>query len=121
MPLLTAVILFTIAMGLYSVAVFAHVRTKTVSKRLLSVFGFGVAVDLSATALTIYAVGGITTTAHSLLGFFALGLMFAHWVLFIITHPKAKSIPLHYISLVIWMVWMTSYATGFISGVSRLA
>ena len=77
--LLTAVILFTVALVLYSISVWSERIQDQLKGWHVAVFGAGVCIDVTATLLTIKFVGGIVYTPHALFGFASVFLMICHF------------------------------------------
>ena len=120
--LLTAVILFSIALVLYTTSVWSEHLQRQLKTWHLSVFGLGVITDAVATWLTIEFVGAIVFTPHALFGFTSLILMALHfgWALFVfISARQTGTVRFHRFSLFVWAVWMVSYFTGFLTGMQK--
>ncbi|PHR92983.1 MAG: TIGR03987 family protein [Robiginitomaculum sp.] len=121
--LIFAVILFTIALVFYTWGVWAEYRIKRLQSVHAKLFFAGVCVDSSATVLTYIAVGGLTLTAHSIMGFISLFLMIIHfvWALWVLRgNDEQKLTRFHRLSLFVWSVWMLSYVSGFVLGMAKL-
>lgn len=121
--LLYAVLLFTLALLLYSVSVWSEWLSKEIKTWHLAVFGVGVLVDIAATLITIKFVGAIVFTPHAIFGFTSLVLMIIHliWATLVFFRGRyAGRKGYNRLSLVVWSVWLTSYITGFVSGIQRL-
>ena len=123
-PLLIAsVILFTIAMALYTIGVWSERRTKRLKPWHVKTFLCGVTVDMLATALTYKAVGGLVFTPHAIMGFISLGLMIIHvlWAVITLRAGREKALTnFHKLSLFVWTIWMMSYLSGFALGMTKL-
>jgi len=78
--LLYAVILFTVALVLYTISVWSERLQCQLKTWHLVVFGLGVFADAMATWLTIEFVGAIVFTPHALFGFTSLFLMALHFI-----------------------------------------
>ena len=122
--LLYAVILFTVALVLYTTSVWSERLQRQLKTWHMVVFGLGVVTDFVATWLTIEFVGAIVFTPHAIFGFVSLFLMALHfgWAL-VVYHGDhaAGAIQFHRFSLMVWSVWMLSYITGFVSGMQKFA
>ena len=121
--LLTAVILFTVAMVFYTWGVWAEKRARRLKPWHAYMFACGVCVDTIATVLTFVVLGGIVFTPHSIMGFISLGLMAIHFVWAIIVLKQNKEAALtsfHKLSLLVWSIWMFSYLSGFVLGMGKL-
>ncbi|MGV6825813.1 MAG: HsmA family protein [bacterium] len=120
--LLYAVILFTVALVLYTVSVWSERMQGQLKTWHLIIFGLGVFVDAIATWLTIEFVGAIVFTPHAIFGFTSLFLMALHFVWAVTVYVSDKQpgmIQFHRFSLIVWLIWMVSYITGFVSGMQR--
>lgn len=121
--LFVAVILFTIAMALYSISVWAEFRSKYLKPWHVWMFLSGVVVDVLATALTYKAVGGLVFTLHAIMGFISLGLMIIHLIwatVTIIQNTPATLARFHKFSIFVWSMWMISYVSGFALGMDKI-
>lgn len=121
--LLWAVILFTVALVLYTISVWSERLQDELKTWHLIVFGFGVLIDALATWLTIEFVGAIVYTPHAMFGFTSLFLMALHFIWAVtvfIGDRQAGKQHFHRFSLLVWSVWMLSYITGFVSGLQRI-
>lgn len=121
--LIFAVILFTTALVFYTWGVWAEYRVKRLQPFHAKLFFAGVSVDTLATVLTYIAIGGLTLTPHSIMGFISLSLMIIHlvWAVFVLKgNDEHKLTGFHKLSLFVWSVWMLSYLSGFILGVVKI-
>ena len=122
--LLYAVILFTVALVLYTISVWSERLQRHLKTWHLVVFGLGVVTDAVATWLTIEFVGAIVFTPHAIFGFTSLCLMALHFIWAVAVYAgdrKAGMSQFHRFSLLVWSVWMLSYITGFVSGLQKLS
>lgn len=122
--LLYAVILFTVALVLYSVSVWSERIQGHLKPWHLIVFGAGVLVDVLATWLTIKFVGAIVFTLHAIFGFVSLFLMALHFIWALVAYTANREAGMkqfHRFSLFVWSIWMLSYLTGFISGLQKFS
>lgn len=120
--LLTAVILFTIAMVFYTWGVWAEKRVRRLRPRHVYLFACGVSADAFATILTYIAIGGLAWTPHSIMGFISLGLMAIHfiWAVLVIRRGDERALTnFHKLSLIVWSIWMFSYLSGFMLGMGK--
>ena len=121
--LLTAVILFTIAMVCYSWGVWAEKRVRRLKLWHAKLFACGVAVDAVATVLTFVVIGGIVFTPHAIMGFISLTLMAIHfiWAIIVLHKRDEKALTnFHQLSMIVWCIWMFSYLSGFVLGMGKL-
>ena len=122
--LLYAVLLFTIAMVLYTISVWGGRLQRHLKPWHLTLFAAGVTTDVIATWLTIEFVGSIVFTPHAIFGFISLFLMVLHLIWAIIVYAgdnRAGQKHFHRFSLMVWTVWMISYVTGFVTGLQRIS
>ena len=122
--LLYAVILFTVALVLYTISVWSERLQCQLKTWHLVVFGLGVFADAMATWLTIEFVGAIVFTPHAIFGFTSLFLMALHFIWAVAVYAgnrKAGMRQFHRFSLLVWSVWMLSYITGFVSGLQKFS
>ena len=122
--LLYAVLLFTIAMVLYTISVWGERLQRHLKTWHLTLFAAGVTTDVIATWLTIKFVGSIVFTPHAIFGFISLFLMALHliWAIIVYTRDnRAGQRRFHRFSLMAWSVWMISYVTGFVTGLQRIS
>jgi len=121
-PLLTAVILFTVALFFYTTGVWSERFHRGLKSWHVVVFALGVFTDAWATWVTYQFIGAIVYTPHALFGFIALFLMTLHflWAIsVVIVQNEGMKIRFHHFSVFAWGVWMVSYLTGFILGIER--
>lgn len=72
----TGTTFFILALASYSVAVLTEQRKKILRKRVLIFITLGVVLDITATILMILGASENELTAHSILGYSALTVMF---------------------------------------------
>jgi len=121
--LLTAVILFTIAMIFYTWGIWAEKLARRLKPWHVYMFACGVSTDTLATRLTFVVIGGVVWTPHSIMGFISLGLMTIHlvWAVRAIKRGEEHAlVNFHKLSLFVWSVWMFSYLSGFVLGMSKI-
>ncbi len=121
--LLTAIILFTVAMVFYTWGIWAEKKARRLKPWHVTLFACGVCVDMIATVLTFMVVGGLVFTPHSIMGFISLGLMAIHFIWAIIVIKRGDEHALtnfHKLSLIVWSIWMISYLSGFALGIGNV-
>jgi len=119
-----AVALFTVALVLYTTGVWAERLARRLKPWHVVAFFFGVVVDTYATWLTYKSIGAIVITPHSVAGFVSLALMIVHfvWASLVLLRADEKAITnFHKLSVFVWAIWMTSYISGFVLGMQKLA
>ena len=121
--LIYGVVLFTLALFLYSISVWAGWFSKRLKLWHIYVFSAGLVTDLIATVLTYISIGGIVITPHSVIGFISIILMVLHvvWAIVTILRGNEKSLTgFHRLSMVVWSIWMVSYLSGFFLGMVKV-
>ena len=79
--LIKAVIVVTLALIFYSIAVLTEQRKYSISKRVLTFLTAGVAFDISSTVLMIIGSRKIPITIHGFIGYSALFVMLTDTIL----------------------------------------
>ena len=79
--LIKAVIVVTLALIFYSIAILTEQRKYSISKRVLTFLTAGVAFDISSTVLMIIGSRKIPITIHGLIGYSALLVMLTDTIL----------------------------------------
>jgi uncharacterized repeat protein (TIGR03987 family) len=121
--LLTAVLLFTIAMVFYTWGIWAEKLAGRLKRWHVYMFACGVSVDVLATISSYIVVGGLVWTPHSIMGFISLGLMMIHfvWAIRVIERGEEHALTnFHKLSLFVWSIWMVSYLSGFVLGMGKI-
>ena len=120
--ILTATILFTLALVLYSLAIWRGRANSSLKLSQVLTFFCGVVADASGVWVTVDFIGAIVLTPHAIVGFLALLLICLHflWVLFVFINNKAQTPRFHQFGMFVWSVWVLSYLSGFISGLQKL-
>jgi len=124
MPLeiIIATLLFTLALILYSTAIWSGRVARHYKLWQIIVFFFGVSADALGVGITIKFIGAIVLTPHAIFGFSSLLLMSLHflWVLFVFITGKEQTRRTHQFGLFVWSIWMLSYLSGFITGLQKV-
>jgi len=118
-----ATILFTVALVLYSVAIWSDRRSPQIKLWQLSVFFIGVVADIWGVWLSYLFVGQLVFTPHAILGFTALGLMLLHFIWLLLafkSKDQQKMVSFRRFGVAVWCVWLISYLSGFLSGIQKL-
>ena len=121
--IINATILFTVALLLYSTAIWSERLAQQLKKWHVAVFFCGVLTDALATWITIDFIGAIVLTPHAIFGFTSLFLMVLHfvWAVIVLFSSNKQTLELfHKFGLFVWSIWMLSYLTGFISGIQKV-
>lgn len=124
--LVSAIVLITAALILYSAGVFSERRAGRLRWGHVGLFGAGLAFDAAGTALmTVIAAdpgrgptGGTTGVLNVVMAFTggtALALMAIHlvWALAVLIRDReAERLTFHRFSLAVWGLWLIPYITG---------
>ncbi len=118
-----ALIYFTLALLFYSIGVWAERIKKELKPWHLIFFWLGLIADTAGTHYVSKQVGGIwIINFHTITGVLGLLLMAVHtvWATYIIIKNDPKQITtFHKFSLLVWLIWLIPYFTGFFSGLTR--
>jgi len=115
---LIGLVLFTIALLVYSIATWAGVISGKLKKWHLFIFWIGFVADVSGTLIIGSVHSGFVMNTHSILGTIALIAIFAQNIAatkvlqvenekWIAKLPKKVFLP-------VWILWMASYIAGLI-------
>lgn len=124
--LVSAIVLITAALLLYSTGVFSERRAGRLRWGHVGLFGAGLAFDAAGTVLmTVIAadpgrarIGGTTGVLNVVMAFTgatALALMSVHfvWALAVLIRDReAERLTFHRFSLAAWGLWLVPYVTG---------
>ena len=122
--ILFSVVLITLALVLYSTAVWRNWRARHLSAGILGIFWVAVACDALATKLMGARVETIRWDLHTITGYLALALMatLAAWgTLALVAHREAWLARFHRVALPLWFVWVGSYLSGVYLGIQRVS
>ena len=122
--ILFSVVLITLALVLYSAAVWMNWRSRRLSAGCLAIFWIAVACDALATKFMGARVETIRWDLHTITGYLALGLMamLAAWgTVALLAHREAWLARFHRVALPLWCVWVVSYMTGVWLGIQRVS
>ena len=114
--LLSATILITLALIFYSIGVWSERFAGRLKSWHLIFFWGGLVCDTAGTGIMFEMAGGIGADIHSITGILAIVLMLIHaiWATFVLIHRDEKAINnFHHFSLVVWIIWLVPYLTGF--------
>jgi len=117
-----ATALFTVALILYSIAIWSGRLAGELKAWHLVVFSLGVISDALGVWITIELIGAIVLTPHAIFGFTALALMVLHfiWAVFAFKTGRQKSPHFHQFGIIVWCVWVLSYLSGFLTGIQKV-
>jgi uncharacterized repeat protein (TIGR03987 family) len=122
--ILISVVLITLALLLYSCAVWLNWRRRTLSAGVLLLFWGAVLCDAAATRLMGARIETIRWDLHTITGYLALALMaaLALWgTLALVRRREDWLAAFHRVALPIWVLWVGSYLTGVYLGVQRVS
>jgi len=117
-----ATALFTVALVLYSIAIWSGRLARELKAWHLVVFSLGVISDALGVWITIAWIGAIVLTPHAIFGFTALALMVLHfiWAVFTFQTGRGNSQRFHQFGVIVWAVWVLSYLSGFLTGIQKV-
>ena len=107
------------ALILYSVAVWTERSIKKLLTWIILVFILGFVCDAIGTSFMFQTAGTIKLGIHSGLGYLALGIMFFHLLLAILSKMKIRKCEEYFtrFSIIAWSVWIAAFLTGAILGI----
>ena len=117
-----ALIYFTLALLFYSIGVWAERIKKVLKPWHLIFFWLGLIADTLGTAYVKKQVGVLIFNFHTITGMLGLLLMAIHtvWATYIIIKNDPEQLTtFHKFSLIVWLIWLIPYFTGFFSGMTR--
>lgn len=120
--IIIATVLFTLALILYSTAIWSGRKSQQLRVWQIAVFFLGVSLDAWGVWITVEFIGAIVLTSHAIFGFSALLLMSLHflWVFSLFMTSKVQTPRTHRFGVFVWGLWMLSYISGFITGLQRV-
>lgn len=120
--IIIATALFTLALILYSLAIWSGRKSPQLRLWQIVVFFLGVSFDALGVWITVKFIGAIVLTPHAIFGFSALILMSLHflWVFALFITNKQQTLRTHRFGLFVWSVWMLSYLSGFVTGLAKV-
>ncbi|EOL41746.1 HsmA family protein [Enterococcus phoeniculicola] len=122
MLLIIAIICMTLALGFYTIGVFAEKKSGTLLTWHAIVFWCGFIFDTTGTSIMSKLAGsGFQLNLHGVTGLIALLLMAFHaiWatVLLIRKDDQSKKV-FHKFSIVVWAIWLIPYVMGMFIGMN---
>jgi|AZII01.1.fsa_nt_gi uncharacterized repeat protein (TIGR03987 family) len=120
--IIIATVLFTLALILYSAAIWSGGKSPRLKLWQIIVFFLGLSADVGGVWVTVKFMGAIVFTPHAIFGFIALLLMSLHflWVFSLFMTNKVQTYDTHRFGLCVWGMWMLSYLSGFVTGLQRV-
>ncbi len=122
--ILLSVILITLALLLYSMAVWLNWRSRRLTFAYIAIFWGAVACDALATRFMGARVETIRWDLHTISGYLALGLMagLTLWGTAALLQKRDDRLArFHRLAIPIWIVWVGSYITGVYLGIQRVS
>jgi uncharacterized repeat protein (TIGR03987 family) len=116
---LLAMILITCALVFYSIGVWSERIAGRLKGWHLIFFWTGLIFDTIGTGMMVDMAGGITFDVHGLTGLVAILLMLVHavWASVVLVRKDERLIQnFHRFSLVVWLIWLVPYFSGFFLG-----
>src|SRR6056297_2922041 len=122
--LITAIIMITLALVFYTLAVFMERKRGSLSIFLSVLFGLGLVFDATGTLI----MGQIAQSSekvtsglnwHAITGALAIALMAFHllWAIFVLIKKDKKSQKnFHKFSFLVWLIWLIPYFSGVFVG-----
>jgi len=121
-PILTALVYFTLALLFYTIGVLSEKYSKLLKAWHLFFFWLGLIADTLGTNYVMSISGGLTYSFHTLTGALGLLLMLVHtvWATYVISTNQTKQITIfHKFSFTVWLIWLIPYFTGFFFGMVK--
>ncbi len=122
--LIGAVVSILTAATIYTIAVFAEFRARTLKPWHLALFWAGLVFDTIGTTLMSDIAGGFKLNIHGALGVLAIALMLIHatWATTVLLLKRETFMRnFHHFSLTVWALWMVSLVTGFALAIPAMA
>lgn len=111
-----SMILITLALIFYSIGVWSERLAGRLKTWHLFFFWSGFVCDTLGTGIMLEMAGGLTFDLHGLTGLLAIVLMLIHaiWAsVVLIRKDEAAVLNFHKFSLVVWIIWLVPYFSGF--------
>lgn len=122
--ILLSVGFITLALILYTTAVWLNWRAKMLVPAYIVIFYFALAADALATKMMGARVETIRWDLHTISGYAALGLMALltlYGTVALIQRRQEWLAGFHKLALPIWVIWVASYVTGVVLGIQRVS
>jgi uncharacterized repeat protein (TIGR03987 family) len=111
-----SVILITLALVFYTIGVWSERLAGRLKGWHLIFFWGGLVFDTVGTGMMMEMAGQLTADLHGVTGLLAIVLMLIHaiWATIVLLRNDEHTIlNFHKFSLVVWMVWLVPYFSGF--------
>lgn len=127
--LIPAIIFISLALVFYTIGVWGENRSKTLKKKHVVIFWFGLVCDTLGTfTMSRIATAGTDKTItqaqlliHQTTGMLAIILMLIHavWATWVFNKGSEKSKKVfHKFSIVVWLIWLIPYFVGMYIGMA---
>lgn len=126
--LIFAIIAITSALVFYTIGVFGERKAKSLNKKHVIIFWFGLVCDTigTITMSSIAKLGAETISAtsqaiHGITGFLAIVLMIFHatWATYVLyKNDEKKKEAFHKFSVAVWLIWLVPYIVGMFIGMA---
>lgn len=117
-----AIVTITLALVLYTIAVFWERRDGGLRGRHLLFFVLGLACDTAGTGLMMTLAGGWRWDFHAITGGLAIVLMLLHaaWAIWVhASRDRTAAARFTKFSVTVWAVWLVPYLSGFVLNMLR--
>jgi len=114
--MILSTVLITLALVLYTIGVWAERLSGRLKGWHVIFFWPGLVCDTSGTGMMMEYAGGLTADLHGVTGVLAILLMVVHavWATVVLLRRNEHMIrTFHRFSLIVWLVWLIPYFTGF--------
>jgi uncharacterized repeat protein (TIGR03987 family) len=112
-----AAVLISLALVFYSIGVWSEKMSGRLKVWHVIFFWLGLVFDATGTLVMVRMAGGLTFDMHGVSGVLAILLMLinAVWATAVLVIKDEKAIAnFHRFSLVVWVIWLIPYLSGFI-------
>lgn len=114
--MMLSTILITLALVFYTIGVWSERFAGRLKGWHLIFFWGGLVFDTVGTGMMMDSAGGLTFDIHGVTGVLAILFMFVHaaWASIVLIRKDEKAIEnFHKFSLLVWVIWLVPYLTGF--------
>ncbi len=111
-----SMILITLALVFYSIGVWSERLAGRLKGWHLIFFWGGLVFDTIGTGMMMEMAGRLTADLHGVTGVLAIALMLVHaiWATVVLLRKDERAIlNFHKFSLVVWLIWLVPYFSGF--------
>ncbi len=111
-----SMILITLALVFYTIGVWSERLAGRLKGWHLIFFWGGLVFDTIGTGMMMEMAGRLTADLHGVTGVLAIALMLVHaiWATVVLLRKDERAIlNFHKFSLVVWLIWLVPYFSGF--------